>query len=248
MRPAPLSRLLLRWCRAVSSTADSQSQQKFSRLEALRREDPAKDIRKFLRPDAATPTSLEPSAHVVSAAEALARVADREQIRPVLTDTFGRHHTYLRISITERCNLRCLYCMPEDGVQLQPSAALLTTDEIVKLATLFVEQGVDKIRLTGGEVRTCVQARGCARMVRRVARLRDDQVSEHTLTCCALCPHPVSATGPEGRRLAVSTSRSHTRSKDSSDDDKRHHTEAPPCRAEGCGLDAPQCQLGHAGP
>ncbi|KAJ1929817.1 hypothetical protein IWQ60_000846 [Tieghemiomyces parasiticus] len=69
----------------------------------------------------------------------------------VLTDTFQRQHTYLRISLTERCNLRCTYCMPEEGVHLTPAANLLTTPEIVYLARLFVQQGVTKIRLTGGE-------------------------------------------------------------------------------------------------
>ncbi|XP_017133755.1 molybdenum cofactor biosynthesis protein 1 isoform X1 [Drosophila elegans] len=68
-----------------------------------------------------------------------------------LTDSFGRHHTYLRISLTERCNLRCDYCMPAEGVPLQPKTNLLTTEEILRLARIFVEQGVRKIRLTGGE-------------------------------------------------------------------------------------------------
>ncbi|EDW94072.1 molybdenum cofactor biosynthesis protein 1 isoform X2 [Drosophila yakuba] len=68
-----------------------------------------------------------------------------------LTDSFGRHHTYLRISLTERCNLRCDYCMPAEGVPLQPKNNLLTTGEILRLARIFVEQGVRKIRLTGGE-------------------------------------------------------------------------------------------------
>ncbi|XP_059794739.1 molybdenum cofactor biosynthesis protein 1 isoform X2 [Balaenoptera ricei] len=68
-----------------------------------------------------------------------------------LTDSFGRRHSYLRISLTEKCNLRCQYCMPEDGVPLTPKADLLTTEEILTLARLFVKEGVDKIRLTGGE-------------------------------------------------------------------------------------------------
>ncbi len=68
-----------------------------------------------------------------------------------LTDRFGRRHTYLRLSLTERCNLRCRYCMPAGGVPLTPRDHLLTTPEIVRLAGLFVEAGVDKIRLTGGE-------------------------------------------------------------------------------------------------
>ena len=68
-----------------------------------------------------------------------------------LTDTFQRQHDYLRISITEKCNLRCLYCMPEEGVPQSPPAELLTTPEIFMLSSLFVSQGVTKIRLTGGE-------------------------------------------------------------------------------------------------
>ncbi|KAJ8678828.1 hypothetical protein QAD02_014615 [Eretmocerus hayati] len=69
----------------------------------------------------------------------------------ILTDSFGRHHTYLRISVTERCNLRCTYCMPANGVELTKKEKILTTNEIVTLASLFVEEGVTKIRLTGGE-------------------------------------------------------------------------------------------------
>ncbi|XP_012427670.5 molybdenum cofactor biosynthesis protein 1 isoform X2 [Taeniopygia guttata] len=68
-----------------------------------------------------------------------------------LMDSFGRQHNYLRISLTEKCNLRCQYCMPEEGVQLTPKSELLTAQEIITLARLFVKEGVDKIRLTGGE-------------------------------------------------------------------------------------------------
>lgn len=68
-----------------------------------------------------------------------------------LQDTFGRGHNYLRISITENCNLRCTYCMPADGIQLTPKAHLMTADEILCIAETFVGLGVDKIRLTGGE-------------------------------------------------------------------------------------------------
>ncbi|XP_022072396.2 molybdenum cofactor biosynthesis protein 1 isoform X1 [Acanthochromis polyacanthus] len=68
-----------------------------------------------------------------------------------LTDNFGRRHSYLRISLTEKCNLRCQYCMPEEGVKLTPRGQLLSTAEVLTLARLFVREGVDKIRLTGGE-------------------------------------------------------------------------------------------------
>ncbi|VDM46140.1 unnamed protein product [Toxocara canis] len=68
-----------------------------------------------------------------------------------LVDAYGRRHTYLRISVAEKCNLRCTYCMPEEGVPLNPSHKLLSADEIVRIATIFAANGVTKIRLTGGE-------------------------------------------------------------------------------------------------
>ncbi|WP_298553166.1 GTP 3',8-cyclase MoaA [uncultured Algibacter sp.] len=69
----------------------------------------------------------------------------------ILQDTHGRDHTYLRISLTERCNLRCTYCMPANGVPLSPKSHLMTYEEIYKIAKTFVDNGVTKIRLTGGE-------------------------------------------------------------------------------------------------
>ncbi|MAT90278.1 MAG: GTP 3',8-cyclase MoaA [Flavobacteriaceae bacterium] len=69
----------------------------------------------------------------------------------ILTDSFGRKHTYLRISLTEKCNLRCTYCMPQEGVPLTPSKHLMNAEELFQIASLFVEEGVTKIRLTGGE-------------------------------------------------------------------------------------------------
>ncbi|MFD1161996.1 GTP 3',8-cyclase MoaA [Hwangdonia seohaensis] len=69
----------------------------------------------------------------------------------ILQDLHGRDHTYLRISLIERCNLRCSYCMPEEGVQLSPKSHLMTYEEIYDIARTFVKHGVTKIRLTGGE-------------------------------------------------------------------------------------------------
>jgi len=65
-------------------------------------------------------------------------------------DRFGRKINYLRISLTDHCNLRCVYCMPEDQT-FRPNAEMLQDDEILLLARLFAELGFDKIRLTGGE-------------------------------------------------------------------------------------------------
>jgi len=75
----------------------------------------------------------------------------KSSLNEILTDTFGRKHNYLRISLTERCNLRCQYCMPLKGVNLSEQSKILTNDELVRLVSLFAEQGVDKIRITGGE-------------------------------------------------------------------------------------------------
>jgi len=74
-----------------------------------------------------------------------------KQENNIMTDAFGRVHTYLRISLIERCNLRCTYCMPEEGVILSPRSHLMTYEEIYTIAKIFVKNGVTKIRLTGGE-------------------------------------------------------------------------------------------------
>ena len=68
-----------------------------------------------------------------------------------MKDSFGRKINYLRISITDLCNLRCKYCMPQDGVEKCNHDDILTLEEIEQIAKVFVSLGVDKIRLTGGE-------------------------------------------------------------------------------------------------
>src|SRR3978361_1383635 len=69
-----------------------------------------------------------------------------------LVDPFGRRVTALRISITDRCNFRCTYCMPAEGMQWQPREALLTFEEIERVARVCVgDFGFESIRLTGGE-------------------------------------------------------------------------------------------------
>ena len=73
------------------------------------------------------------------------------QNNTILTDDFGRKHNYLRISLIEKCNLRCTYCMPAEGIALSPKKELMTADEVFAIAKTFVGYGVDKIRLTGGE-------------------------------------------------------------------------------------------------
>ena len=69
----------------------------------------------------------------------------------MILDSFGRNHNYLRISLTDNCNLRCFYCMPEEEYEFTPASRLMQPDEIEAIAKIFVAQGVNKIRLTGGE-------------------------------------------------------------------------------------------------
>jgi cyclic pyranopterin phosphate synthase len=69
----------------------------------------------------------------------------------MITDSFKRVHNYLRISLTDSCNLRCFYCMPEEEYVFTPTSKLMQLTEIESLARTFVEAGVSKIRLTGGE-------------------------------------------------------------------------------------------------
>ena len=68
-----------------------------------------------------------------------------------LTDNHGRKVTYLRLGITDRCNLRCVYCMPAKGIDLMPHNEILTFEELGRLVAIFCGMGVDKVRLTGGE-------------------------------------------------------------------------------------------------
>src|ERR1700758_4555465 len=88
----------------------------------------------------------------------------------MLSDSFGRVATDLRVSLTDRCNLRCTYCMPPEGLDWLPKPELLTDDEVVRLVTVAVEQlGVREVRFTGGEP---LLRRGLAGIVARTAQLR----------------------------------------------------------------------------
>lgn len=69
----------------------------------------------------------------------------------MIKDSFNRIHDYLRISLTDNCNLRCFYCMPEEDYHFTPASRLMQVDEIEAIARIFVAEGIKKIRLTGGE-------------------------------------------------------------------------------------------------
>ena len=78
-------------------------------------------------------------------------LTDSSVQRSPLTDSFGRVHDSLRISVTDRCNIRCFYCMPEEGVQFMNRAEILTFEEIERFVRAAVPLGISKVRLTGGE-------------------------------------------------------------------------------------------------
>lgn len=134
------------------------------------------------------------------------RIRDAKPFSDFLTDTFHRQHDYLRISVTERCNLRCLYCMPEEGVPLSPSQELLTTPEIVMLSSLFVSQGVTKIRLTGGEPTV---RRDIVPLMQQIGALRTHGLRELCLTTNGLSLHrklePMVEAGLTGVNLSLDT-------------------------------------------
>jgi len=68
-----------------------------------------------------------------------------------LLDRFGRQHTYVRISVTDRCNYRCVYCMPAEGLDWMPKDSLLTYEEVGRIVGVLARMGIHRIRLTGGE-------------------------------------------------------------------------------------------------
>lgn len=156
------------------------------------------------RPVPPSYTTIEPRSSPTSRrAEA---IKSAKPFSEFLTDTFHRQHDYLRISITEKCNLRCLYCMPEEGVPLSPPAHLLTTPEIIYLSSLFVSQGVTKIRLTGGEPTV---RKDIVPMMQAIGDLRKDGLQELCLTTNGISLHrkldAMAEAGLTGVNLSLDT-------------------------------------------
>lgn len=113
----------------------------------------AKKLKELGLKEVPAPQTINEKPSTFSMDELRNLLSDYNQHKPsnVLKDKHKRFHNYLRISLTERCNLRCTYCMPEEGVELTPNNNILSTSEIIKLVSLFAEEGVNKIRFTGGE-------------------------------------------------------------------------------------------------
>lgn len=112
-------------------------------------------------------------------ASPLATASPRAALSSAMTDPFGRTISYLRVSVTDRCDLRCFYCMSEDMTFL-PKANLLTLEELDRLCSAFIAKGVKKLRLTGGEP---LVRRNVMTLVRSLSRhLSSGALNELTLT------------------------------------------------------------------
>ena len=121
-----------------------------------------------------------------------------------MTDQFGREINYARISVTDRCNLRCRYCMPECGVQKIPHAQILSLEEIVRVARIFSRLGIKKIRLTGGEP---LLRKNLSTLIHELKRLRG--IEQVMLTTNGVLlknfSHELIAAGLDGLNLSLDT-------------------------------------------
>lgn len=119
-----------------------------------------------------------------------------------MTDRFGRRITYLRLSITDRCDLRCAYCMAERMTFL-PKKDLLTLDELERLASAFIDRGVTKVRITGGEP---LVRPDCLPLIERLGQRLGEDLEELTLTTNAtqLSRHAQALVDAGVRRVNIS--------------------------------------------
>ena len=124
-----------------------------------------------------------------------------EQQRPALIDSFGRVATDLRISVTDRCNFRCRYCMPPEGLPWLPKEEILSFEEITRLTKILIESGVDSIKVTGGEP---LVRRDVTKLVRMVRDLSPDVDMSITTNGFLLAKHAVELKDAGLDRVTVS--------------------------------------------
>ncbi|HEY0035454.1 MAG TPA: radical SAM protein, partial [Longimicrobium sp.] len=90
-----------------------------------------------------------------------------------MTDGFGRRIEYLRISVTDKCNLRCVYCMPEEGLPWLKREQILRYEEIAEIVRVMADQGLRRIRITGGEPLVRRDLASLVRLIRAVPQIED---------------------------------------------------------------------------
>ena len=106
----------------------------------------------------------------------------------VLQDQFGRRIEYLRISVTDRCNFRCVYCMPEEGMQWLPKSAILSYEEIGEVVRQLAPLGLRRLRITGGEPTIRPQIHELVRMLRAVPEITDIALSTNGVRLPDIAP------------------------------------------------------------
>lgn len=98
-----------------------------------------------------------------------------------LYDQYDRLHDYLRLSITDRCNLRCVYCMPKEGLPFFPSDKVMSQDEIIEMVENFAEMGISKVRITGGEPLLRTDVVDIVRRIKNVDGVEDVSITTNGL-------------------------------------------------------------------
>ena len=105
-----------------------------------------------------------------------------------LEDSFGRQHTYLRISVTDRCNYRCVYCMPSEGLNWVPREDILTYEEIGRIVEVMADMGIQKVRISGGEPTLRSDLITLVEHIRRVPGIQDIAMTTNGHTLAKLAP------------------------------------------------------------
>ena len=123
---------------------------------------------------------------------------------PVLSDPFARKVTYLRVSLTDRCNYRCTYCMPEEGVDLLPKADVLTFEELERVVRVFAGLGVRRVRLTGGEPTVRKDLITCVERLARVPGIAEVVMTTNGHRLAELA-EPLARAGLAGLNVSVDT-------------------------------------------
>ena len=109
-------------------------------------------------------------------------------MRMPLYDNHGRLINYVRIAVTDRCNLRCFYCMPEEGIEYVPKQELLSYEEMLRLSSLLVRMGIEKIRITGGEPFVRRDIMDFLRALAKMEGLREIHITTNGTTTAPLVP------------------------------------------------------------
>jgi cyclic pyranopterin phosphate synthase len=126
--------------------------------------------------------------------------------RAPIIDPYGRRIHYVRMSVTDRCNFRCAYCMPDEGIEFMERDSLLSFEETERLARVLAQMGVDRIRLTGGEPTV---RRGIVELVERVAKAKQFGLVDLSMTTngwnLASLAAPLRAAGLDRLNISIDT-------------------------------------------